>query len=96
MKTVTSGVTQLKSTVGAASVYAMLILGLPVFINLFCFKITVRFLSISASLFNLPPIVSVLDGAVDIVDILTAILTVIFISCFFLILVFALLLPLMA
>ena len=96
VKTVTSGVTYFKSTVGMASVYAMLLLGLPVFISLFCFKMTVRFLSIVASLFNLSPIVSVFDGAVDIADILTAIMTVIFVSCFFLILIFALMLPLLA
>jgi len=75
MKTITAGVSGIKSTLGLSAAYAILALVLPALINLFAHKITFRLAGIFASLIGSAETHTVIDGAVDIFDIFIALLT---------------------
>jgi hypothetical protein len=93
LKTLTAEASGLRSTLGLASIYAILCVSLPPFIHLLLQKLILRFGSTLSSLICNSEIAAVFDGAADILDIFLAIMTAVTITSLFTLFVFTNSLP---
>ena len=89
LQNVVSGVYQIRAHIGAASVYALLVTLIPAYVELILFKLTLRLSSFMAAVMCVPVVSPIIDGFSDITDVLTAIITICSIACFFILTLFS-------